>query len=331
MKITNYEFVQIQPHHKIVDEYAEKRIARYGVAGAVPAEFLPVYQGLRRNDSSRVYVEYRRTIFLVKKVRIFKAQWNRVEGLPISLNGDQGLENKVLQEILKSPLLHKIRCCAAEAIQLQEMGIKSEEEDAISNFYIHLKARAQRISKGSWRGKSILNYAREHGKLIWRPAEPSDYPEIEHFYESWSRKKEADGQDVMYKKLYEGILDGVLKRREGLLSYILTFEGRLIGFVAYALSGKTAHLLANQVIGKTEEIVDEQIRKVAQYAGHLCHYFTVHSLLELGLEHAFLGYVEKSDSLNVYKTATSDGHTKLFIAKLRDPEEKKEEEREGFF
>lgn len=323
---------KIDGNSKVVEQYAEQRMKWYGVDGCVPAEFFPTYQHLRRRDGSRFYLQVGSVVCLVKKVRIFKAQFNRLEGLPLSLTENFKEARLVSDFLFAENWVGKVRVCEKEytGLEWEYPSVSCKPEGTIANFWIDVKSKFAHVSRSSWRGRSVLNYANKNGCLEWRQAQTTDLDDLHALYKAWVRYKQEEKQTVMYKELYTGILSSIASGgRSGLLNYVLCYQGKVIAFVSYLISGSTAHLLANQSICMTDMDISG-IEKVAYYAGKLSFYFTMKTFKEMGVDKAFLGYGDDpKDPLNEYKRAHSDGQTSLFIVETGNEwsEPRKEEQK----
>jgi hypothetical protein len=325
------QLLKIHGTSKLVEQYSEVRTSRYGPDGVIPAEFLPVYQRLRSRDWTRSYGQIDGVVYLMKRISLFKVQYNRLEGLPLSLDGDYEAERKVTDDLLQSSHVQKVRCCEPEAEILIGKGYTNlVDEDALSNFWSNVDNRIARTSKASWRCKPILNWATKDGKLQWRPTTLNDSQEIWDLYTDWVEfKKEVEKQGVMYQDLYGSILLDHQNKRSDLFCHVMTYEGKIIAFVVYAISGEYAHLLMNICKGKTEH---SEVEKLQKYMGQLTQYFTVRSLKELGIKYVLFGYCTEKEPLYAYKKANSEAETRLKICTIREPvaEVSESRKRHGF-
>lgn len=317
-----------------VETYYKLRRSRYGIDAALPAEFLPTYQGLRSRDYSRFYYVERGVCFLLKKIRLYNVQFNRLEGLPISLNGDDAAERSVLKELLECPWLHKVHCCDGEVPKLQQYGnFKYVREDVVANFWSDIDIRIEKTSKNSWSGRNPLNWATKNEGLKFRRSEQQDTDELLKLYESWEAFK-SENEKVIRTDLYQGILRDHFHHTPQLINYVMHYGSRLISFSTCAIVGEDAHLLANIAISRTHGDYSN-MKKVVDYMGQLSNYFLVRELKTIGVNRMLSGYCEEGDSLIQYKRTHSDGETVLTVATIHDPpkadKSKPKEEPHGFF
>lgn len=311
MKLDPARLRPICLNSSIVDEYSNQRRLRYGIEAVLPVEFFPRYQSLRPRDSSRFFYEIDSVCFVLKKVRLFQAQYNRMEGLPVSFYGDRDKEMEVLDRIIRCPWVDKVRCSSNEAEVLHSRGIETKEEGTVANFWIDVEEKIRRMERSSWRPRAVLNQVKD--ELEWRPSEWKDCVDLRSMLCSWMERK---GKDVMFKDLYASIMAAAGTQMPDLVKCVLLHQGKIVAFVVYVLSGGCAHLLMNlsSVMASSGE---EEVSKVEYYAGKLSHYFMMKSLLERGVKNAFLGFGDNpNDPLNTYKRELATGEFRLMVADI---------------
>lgn len=310
-----------------VEKYSAERVRRYGVDGVLPAEFFPAYQWLRQGDWTREFLVFGGDVVLAyKKIRIFSAQYNRLEGLPLSLSGDAEKERQALEIVLKCGWLHKARVCQKEAAILHErFGLMAVQEAAVANFWYDTSKRYERTLKSSWRPRSVLNWAKDAGVLEWRQPTYKDADEISRLYDSWAEKKRLEKQNVMFKELYGSLISRQLQDSEKLDISVLAWNHHVIAFVVHLISDKSAHLLANITVSNTTFDFGCP-PKLKPYVGQIVTHFSSKMFSERGIEVGFLGYCEENDPLIKYKRSLADGETKLYLVDICKPPEKKKQE-----
>ena len=310
-----------------VEKYSAERVRRYGVDGVLPAEFFPAYQWLRQGDWTREFLVFGGDVVLAyKKIRIFSAQYNRLEGLPLSLSGDVEKERQALDIVLKCGWLHKARVCQQEVELLQtRFGLSAVQEAAVANFWYDTSKRYERTLKSSWRPRSVLNWAKTAGSLEWRSPTYKDQDGIARLYDSWKEKKQLEKQTVMFKELYGSLTARHFPGSDKLDVSILAWNDQAVAFVVHLISDNSAHLLANISVSNTTFDFGCP-PKLKPYVGQIVTHFSSKSFSKRGIQTGFLGYCEENDPLIKYKRSLADGETKLFLVDICKPTEKKKQE-----
>lgn len=160
-------------------------------------------------------------IVFFKKVQFIKTNYNRLLGMPISLNKDSKNERKVFNILRDRKAIKELVISEEECIR-HNIDYKCLDVAEYDYFY-NLKTLESRIDKGSWRSKkSITKYKDD---LTIRFAKPSDYDGILEVHENWKKDKGEEFRSKnMFKKYFKTFYDNldntiVLQYKEKIIAY----------------------------------------------------------------------------------------------------------------
>ena len=307
----------------LLEWYNACRIERYGPDGALPVEFLPAYLRLR-NDPSRIIAVEDECVMVAKHVKIFAAQYIRMEGLPISLDNVTTNETKLLPVIEQN--VGRLRLCQKEAALLYNKNF--EEESAIANFWSLTIDRLNHVNRSQWRSSNGVNLATSCENLRWRMATPPDWPSMRELYRAWTEDKH---EHIMYKKLYENLI-GPSGHTKDTVTFALTFGSIVVGMCSWVmdlLDNACAHLVMNVSIDRTSIPTPPEFDPIRKYTGSLLHWYSVNQFYGRS-KYLFLGYCDKGDKLIEYKRKLSHGETRLFISEPLNTMKNKQPAAQGF-
>jgi len=316
----------------LIDFYNSSRRDRFGYEGILPAEYTYEYNKICR-DTQRRIVRVRtkgdEVIVILKKVQMFKNVYNRIEGLPVSVNGDDKSIRTTLDELSKKGLAQKISAIPEESEILTTWGFPFSEKIDSFNFYSHLPTQFEKMSKAKWMHKKGVKRLLRIDNLSIKVLE----------YENKSDKEDVEtlnrGFDE-YKLWYEGISKGWKKLQssmskypywddENTICYLVRYKGFPVAYAVYIYTvSKTVHLIISKSIGrnlhenysftKEEKTEWEEIKKkISAYT----HYRTTDDLLRKGVIHGYYGGAFSMKSLRTFKKIMYDNEITHFVHKLQ--------------
>tara|TARA_Y100000310_G_scaffold105378_1_gene103825 strand:- start:7348 stop:8394 length:1047 start_codon:yes stop_codon:yes gene_type:complete len=310
----------------IVNEYNEIRCRRYGWAGSVVAEFLHEYYEISRDSLRRmltVSVGDDLVILLLKRVLMFdNANYLRIDGLPISVQGKEGHEQLVLDAIARNKLSPKIQVVDAERKLIESWGYTNREGgNDTYNFVYHLPSRWDYINRSKWRSKNGINKVKP--LIIQDCVDEKSYESMIKLTEMWSEWKD-EHHGLRAKKLAKGIKEHAKKNNPVVKYYMINHVTTRytpnipIGFAVYILTtNNMAHLVVNKPLAHTNfEPNDEYEESIKRYSGRLLYYHTMEELQKLGVEHVFFGGVFSQKTLAEHKKILTDDQIGSHIYRL---------------
>lgn len=314
---------------KFINYYNKIRSIRTGYLGILPAEYSHEFNKISPDWQRKIItigIDDDLVIMALKRVQMFKYIYTRMDGLPISINGNRENETKVLIEIAKYKLCHKISVNSKEQKILKKLKFPFSNFVETYNFYSHIPTNFKKIDKNKWRTKKGINRMLKMKNLTWEELTgPSDAINIiSEGFDRWKIKTEGV---VFGKKLSRGIKKYKFWEDPNVLYYLFSYKDIPVGLCVYIISDGIANQIINKTIGhliyeqdfnklnKEEELeLDELKRRVNAFI----HYTTIKDLKERGIQHSYFGGVFRAPSLRVFKRIMNDKEIEHYVYRLHN-------------
>lgn len=316
---------------KFINYYNLTRIDRYGGDGSLPAEYTYEYNNISREPQRKILtigINNDVVILVMKRVQMFSAVYNRIEGLPISMDDNRDNELAVIKSLSENELAWKIGGNDQEKDILDNLGLEPSDNIDTYNFYAHIPTNFEKVGKNKWRTKKGVNRLLKIENLTWEVADSYSPKHVQdmHFINSTyaAHKVEVEDEEV-YSRLGSAIKEHSYWTDPNVKYFMYYYKDVPVGMCVYTFpTPNIAHQIVNKGLGRmlieNEFNFTDQERnefdEISRRLGQFNHYITMKDLNNLGVEHVYFGGVFRKQSLRVFKTILSDKKITHNIYKL---------------
>jgi hypothetical protein len=321
---------------KFIDFYNHTRRERYGLGGILPCEYSNEYNKIHEDWQRRILlvgVDEDYVIVVLKRVQMFKHVYNRMEGLPISIEDNKENEDRVLLKLFDEGIAYKVGCLQEEGLKLERMGFEKSEEIESYNFYSNIPINYEKINKNRWKHKKGIFRFEKMENLYFDILGPDntedDKKAIKYINDGFSKWKiEVEGATKGWHGISKGIYEYQYWLDKNVIYYMFRYKDIPVGLVIYILPDKKlTHQIINKTVGRAvydeselnlteKELVEFEWLKKRLNA--YIHYKTIQDLNSRGLVHGYFGGAFSMQSLRKYKQIMNDKEIGHLIYKLKE-------------
>jgi len=231
----------------------------------------------------------------VKNVTMYPAIYLILMGKPVSKNGFQFNEDKVLLELCKQNHIKGF-----EGIQEEIDGISIDLFDInppyYEEYYIDTNERFNNyLNLGKWRSKYSINKLKSDANFVFREFEQRDYEKNKELVDLWKSSKKTDNKVKFETKSYIDILNSVNdnKHQDDYLIYNLFYKDKLIGCLMYLVLNvgdiKVSYQEHNINLSRLFEVNNELNLDISYYSniGNIMFYLTTEDLIKKGIKFSY--------------------------------------------
>lgn len=309
------------------------RICKYGPEGHLPAEFTTEYNQICQDPLRRVFsIAYNGDLVLVpvKKVLMYDHVYNRIEGVPVSVNGNQNNVKDVLKELARTKICKKINTlCSSEQELVESIGGKQDIIIDSYNFYSSIESTYQKLHTNKWLTKRGIKKIMKMNSLeltieakVTRRIQDSVELILDGFDEYQEKYTKYESG---WKKLSKSIRKN--KNFDNVF-YLMGWYQNIplyLCVVVYCTSSNTVHQIVNQSLAhntKREEIQKalisqfelDELDYILKRSGALIFYHMIKFIkLYLRSDHVYCGGAFDMKSLRMYKSNMNEKEISSFI------------------
>ena len=306
---------------KYIDFYNKERFNRYGYEGILPAEYTYEYNKIK-NDWSRkiltVGVDSDVVVVVIKHVQMFQHIYKRMEGLPLSINGNTENEEKVFDILIDSGLIKKVLVIQEEELWLNnKKGFDVSSELKTYNYYTLIDTHWNKINSNKWKHRIGTENLKDP-LLTYRILTKKDNSVeiMNNAFELWKKDIEKT------KWLSTGFTKAITKYpywNDSNVEYcVFEYDGFPVGLLVYlVVNNEVSYQLINRGIShmmfedetsnKTLSTIPDRVKK---RIGSYMHYIRTKNLHEHGVKVTYAGGVFdiRKPSLGTYKKEMNDSY-----------------------
>lgn len=300
---------------KYLDYYNAERMNRYGVCGNGTIDYTHEYDTILPNWKIRlliVGVEGDMVLVIIKHIQMFQHIYKRMEGLPISIEGNRKHEEQVFDALISSSLVEKILTIEGEYDWVETKGFTIQSELKEYNYFTDIPKHWNKISSGKWRSKKGINKLLKDPLLTYRVlVEEKDAYIVERMNNAFGKYKvEIEKEDNIGQRQINGYNKYPFWKNNQVSYCVFEYDGFPVGLKVDLRSDGVVYKLVNKSINRmlfdNQPIIPDKIKK---RLGYYMHYIQIQGFFEDGLKVAYSDGVNSmmNKSTNVYKKETSDG------------------------
>lgn len=298
-----------------LDVFLKERMKYFGYRGMLPNYINPILRTLEKGNYRYMIVDVNgnMTVIILKRILMFKVQFIRMIGLPISLDN---MKSAIIlfQELVNNKLIKQVYLMDCDIDFLKWNKDKLEFVD--SNHYSVIGDKLSKIDKSSWRGKYGINKSIKNPDISFRKIELKDHNAIKEFDEQWVRFKEDQKEELYDKKLLMEILDNLAYGiGDGIFAYGLFYKDIPMGVVVYL---RAVEDYAIQVVEKSvartyyndylpaEILEEDNFKQLLRNVSTQMYYFSLKELEKEGIKAIYCGGAVVVKSLREHKSSLND-------------------------
>tara|TARA_R110000824_G_C15136396_1_gene669557 strand:+ start:188 stop:1240 length:1053 start_codon:yes stop_codon:yes gene_type:complete len=316
-----YKCINIKDKYskKYADFYNTERYTRYGVCGILPVGYSYEYHNIINDWQRKIHtvgVDDDVVIVILKHVQMFQNIYKRMEGLPISINGNRENEEKVFDALIDSGIVKKVLSSVKEEQDfLENHGMSVSSELKTYSYYCDVQSNWENKSGvNRWRTKKGVNNLEKLSELTYRILDKKDSA-VEKVIKSFSQYKEEVHNDrFLSKKFSKSIIEYPYWNDDKVDYYLFEYAGIPIGLVGYVY---TDFGVAYQIINKgihSMIFTDEELKSipidVQKRLGAYMHCKSIEILKEKKMKYSFCGGVFDTmrKTIAIYKKLMNDDY-----------------------
>jgi len=296
----------------LVNYYNKERRKRYGYIGILPAEYSHEYHKINdewQRKIATVGIGNDLVIIAIKYVNMFRHIYNKLEGMPISVNNNKTNEETVLQKLSDSGVCRKFVAIDPESKWFEEKGYVLDSEVKTYNYHSNVKTNFTKLTN-RWRTKKGVNRLLKDPLLTYTKL-TNENVSVKKICEAFTRwKKDVEKSNMLSLTLSNCIKKYPYWNDKNVEYYLFEYNGFPVGLIVYVIVNDTiGHQIVNK--GITHMVFDnipDIPSEVGKRIGAFMHYITMKDLHERGVKDVYCGAVMgfRKSSLRVYKSIMND-------------------------
>lgn len=304
---------------KFVDFYNTERCNRYGFDGILPAEYTHEYN-LIKNEWGRkvitVGVGDDIVIVTIKHIQMFQHVYERMDGLPISVEGNRKHEDQVFDALMGSGLTKKVLANDQEGQWIEsKKNLKVSSEWQTYNYITDVAKRTDEVESSKWKSKNRINTLISNPLLTYRLVTEQEQcmKSMSDAFFLW--KKDIEKSRWLVKGLSKAFVKYPYPNDESIDCVVFEYDGFPIGwYVNLVINNTFAHEIIEQSVvhmkfedKNTQQIIADIPNNVKKRLGRYMHYIKIKRLRKRGVDASFAGCVSstRNSDLNLYKMDTT--------------------------
>ena len=245
----------------------------------------PYYNHLKNNHQHFYHIfdiDGDRVLACIKKIRMNTAQYNRLVNLPVSINGNQANETKIMNMLFDSKYAQQAFIADYTIAALDES--KYEICEVLDfNFYSSIQDDAKDFDnkfQTKYRVKMMLaNPDFTYGELI-----NHDIDGAIELYKAWGSQKE-----IYDKPLYDRYLKQFNEfiHMKDVYQYGIKYQGMLIAFAVFVPASSGCYYKVIQMGYRRDNlpVTPESLDKIISQSGQILHYLCFNMLADKGVKY----------------------------------------------
>jgi len=305
---------------KYIDFYNTERYRRYGVTGILPAEYTHEYNCISNEWQRKVLTVGIGTdvvIVVLKHIQMFQHIYKRMEGLPISIEGNKENEKRVFNILINLEIVKKVLSSIKEEQEfLENCGMSVDSELKTYSYYSDVEHNWNTKSGlNRWRTKKGVNRLEKNDKLTCRILTKNEEC-VKIIGEAFCKFKEEVHKDkFLSKKFTKSIIEYPHWNDDNVEYYLFEYDGFPIGLICYVYShfsvgyqvvnkGIRSLLYDDNIKENVKSIPQEVIKRLGEYM----HCKSIEILRNKGIKYSNCGGVfgTMKPEIALYKRLMND-------------------------
>jgi hypothetical protein len=302
-----------------INLFNRKRYSRYGYEGILPAEYSHEYHKIKNEWKRKVItigVDDDLVIVVIKHIQMFQYVYERMEGLPISINDNTENEKKVFDILIENGIIKKVLAIYQEGLWLENTkNFKVSSEWNTYNYFTIVNEHIKNIYSNKWKRKNRINSLIKNPLLEYEELHKADssIKSLSDSFLLW--KEEIEKTKWVTKGLSKSFINYPYWKDDSVECILFKYDGFPIGWYANVIiDNKIAHEILEQSVvhmvfkdKEEKEIISNIPNIVKKRLGKYMHYIKMKRFYDRGVDVSYAGCVAstRNKNLSIFKKSTN--------------------------